>query len=132
MTGRSLWKPAPGTLWTPPYLEDYKNRKDWMTTDTTRDWQGIQYCLDAGKCVRRVNWPEDSFVFMRPKNVLPPDVVAKLHPIPEMAKAVLMAQGGEITFSAYYCLWNGSYVRNGWLPNADDLQLGSWVVVKED
>ena len=127
--GKILVETRNGDIVDTPYLDSYKDRKDWMVTDTSRDWPGIQYCLDAGKMVRRLDWPIDQFLFMRPKNDLSPEIIAKLNPMSEEVRSVLLAQGREITFSAYYCLWNGGYVQNGWLPNSYDLMLGAWQVV---
>ena len=127
--GKILVETRNGDITDTPYLDSYKDRKDWMVTDTSRDWQGIQYCLDAGKMVRRLDWPIDQFLFMRPKNDLSPEIIAKLNPMSEDVRVVLLAQGREITFSAYYFLRTGGYVQNGWLPNSYDLMLGAWQVV---
>jgi len=115
-----------GDLTNTPYLDAYKDRTDWYVTDTTRDWQGIQYCLDAGKMVRRIDWPAGHFIFMRPANTLSPEIIVKLNPMSEDVRAVLLATNHGITFSAYYCKWNGAYVQNGWLPDSQDLLLASW------
>lgn len=127
--GKILVETRNGDIVDTPYLDSYKDRKDWMVTDISRDWQGIQYCLDAGKMVRRLDWPIDQFLFMRPKSDLSPEIIAKLNTVSEDVRQALLAQGREITFSAYYCLWNGGYVQNGWLPNSYDLMLGCWQVV---
>ena len=128
--GRILVETRAGEILDTPFLDDYHNRNDWFITDTLRDWQGIQYCLDAGKMVQRLGWNgKGMFVFMRPKNDLSQDIVAKLNPMTEEVRKVLMAVGEPITFSAYYCLWNGKYVSNGWMPSNEDLRADDWRIV---
>lgn len=39
-----------------PYLDDYKNRTDWETTDGLRDFAGALKAIFAGKLLRRLNW----------------------------------------------------------------------------
>lgn len=129
--GKVLVETRDGDILDTPY-EGYEKRTDWYITDGLRNWQGIQYALDAGKMVRRIGWNGNGmFVFQRPENDLSPEIVAKLNPMSEDVRKVLLAVGQPIRFSAYYCLWTGGYVSNGWMPSQADLRSDDWQIVTE-
>lgn len=113
-----------------PWIDDNAHRKDWQVGSWYRRWPEAQFALEAHKCIRRADWPDGHFVFMRPLNVLSQDVIGKLNSIPQQAKDVLIAHGWSIPFSAYLCKWDGECVRNAWQPSNEDLLVAHWEIVR--
>lgn len=127
--GKILVMTRAGEILDTPY-EGYENRNDWYITDTLRNWQGIQYALDAGLMIQRLGWNgKGMFAFKRPANELPQQVIVNLNPLSEGVRAVLIAQQRPIVFTGYYCLWTGTEVCNAWVPSMTDLQADDWKIV---
>ena len=88
-----------------------------------------------GKRVQRTAWRSANpgiFVFQRPEDELPNEVIPNVKSLPDTTKKVLAETKKPIFFSAYMCLFNGkTHVINNWQPSELDRRSNDWVSLDE-
>ena len=128
-----------------PFIDSYKDRTDWKTTDGSRCYGGALLALKAGKLVQRKGWNgKDMFIFMRPGDEIPAQIVIEnVKSLPQSFKNYLNNQyqgdyakasgNGDFTieFLPYLCMKaaNGEIV-NGWLASQTDMLAEDWYVLE--
>lgn len=86
-----------------------------------------------GKRVQRKAWQNvnpEIFVFLRPADELPNEMIPNIRSLPETTKKALAETKKPIFFSAYMCLFNGkNHVINNWQPSETDKKVEDWIVL---
>ena len=85
--------------------------------------------VKQGEIALRIPWiPKAEFIFMRPKDKLPIDVIEKVKSLPESIKKILIENGKDVEFDEYLCLINSDgNVVNGWIPTVEDMLATDWI-----
>lgn len=88
-----------------------------------------------GKRIQRKAWQSanpEIFVFQRPADELPSEVIPNVKSLPGTTKKILAETKKPIFFSAYMCLFNGkNHVINNWQPSEVDKKADDWIVLDE-
>ncbi len=87
--------------------------------------------LKDGKKVSRQGWNgKGMFVFQRPGDTLPKDIIPKVKSLPKSVKEYLVDQDRDIQFLPYLCMWSADKkVVNGWLASQTDMLSNDWCVL---
>ena len=137
--------------------EDYKSFDGFLVTDIDgfQEWIGckefkdryrdetknmtfgdaIEY-LKKGVLVSRSGWNEKKmYLFMRPEDTLPLDVIVRAKSLPDSFKTKVLVNPNttEVKFGAYICMKcaDGS-ICNGWLASQTDMLSEDWCIVNPD
>jgi hypothetical protein len=82
-----------------------------------------------GKLIRRKAWEAEIFVFMRPADQLPLEVVVKAKSLPEDFKALFRPNGVvHLPFSEHLCRFTGDEVQNSVELPAEDVEATDWEI----
>lgn len=137
--------------------EDYKSFDGFLVTDIDgfQEWIGckefknryrdetkkmtfgdaIEY-LKKGFLVSRTGWNgKKMYLFMRPEDTLPLDVIVRAKSLPDSFKTKVLVNPNttEVKFGAYICMKcaDGS-ICNGWLASQTDMLSEDWCIVNPD
>lgn len=137
--------------------EDYKSFDGFLITDIDgfQEWIGckefkdryrdetknmtfgdtIEY-LKKGFLVSRTGWNgKKMYLFMRPEDTLPLDVIVRAKSLPDSFKTKVLVNPNttEVKFGAYICMKcaDGS-ICNGWLASQTDMLSEDWCIVNPD
>lgn len=100
-------------------------------SDTNNTFGSAVEALKQGKRVAREGWNgKGMFIFQRPGDTIPQDFLPKVKSLPDSTKEFLVAQGKDIPFLPYFCMWAASQeVVNGWLASQTDMLATDWVIL---
>ncbi len=124
-----------GDILETPFIEDYKNRTDWVITDGKRDFGGALIALKAGKKVSREGWNgKGLFVFMQVPASIGKEVVPNMQSLPQSVKDEFQRRfdSGDLSFIYYsnqMALVDKSNMITGWAPSSSDSLAEDWVIV---
>ena len=86
--------------------------------------------LKTGKLVTRSGWNgKGMFIFMRPEDVLPMDILLKAVSIPQTVKTYFFkkTEVSEVKVTAYLCMKAADdTIVNGWLASQTDMLAEDW------
>lgn len=90
-------------------------------------------CLKEGYLVARSGWNDKKmYLFMRPADTLPLEVVIRAKSLPDSFKSKVLVNPDtlEVKFGAYICMKcaDGS-ICNGWLASQTDMLSEDWCIV---
>ena len=115
----------------------YKEFKDRYRDETKNMTFGdaIEY-LKKGFLVSRTGWHgKKMYLFMRPEDTLPLDVIVRAKSLPDSFKTKVLVNPNttEVKFGAYICMKcaDGS-ICNGWLASQTDMLSEDWCIVNPD
>lgn len=101
------------------------------TMQTNLNYGQALEALKEGKRTSREGWNgKGMFIFQRPGDVLSQDIISKVKSLPESVKSFLVAQGKDISFLPYLCMWSATgEVVNGWLASQTDMLSNDWCIL---
>lgn len=100
--------------------------------NTQLSFSGAIELLKQGKRVQREGWNgKGMFIFQRPGDTLPKEVLSNVKSLPADVKDFLVKQDRPIEFLPYLCMWTADgKVVNGWLASQTDILSNDWQIVE--
>lgn len=89
--------------------------------------------LKKGERVSRKGWNgKGMFIFQRPGDTLPAEIIEKVKSLPDSVKGFLAQKKQSVDFLPYLCMYIATgQVVNGWLPSQTDMLSEDWCILPE-
>lgn len=112
-----------------PYLDDYRGRRDWETTNGTRDLGGAIRAMDAGCLVSR-NPESGEFITKQIPASIPVETIPMIQSLSDDAKRRILGNGKPMTYSnAQFLVVDNENNARYWIPDVLDLTATDYFVL---
>ena len=89
--------------------------------------------LKEGKRVSREGWNgKGMFIFQRPGDTLPQNIIKEVKSLPDSVKKFLLEQDRDVKFLPYLCMYSAQgEIVNGWLASQTDMLSNDWCILED-
>lgn len=98
---------------------------------STFDFSSAVQWLKALGCVRRISWPEGTFVVKQVPADIPSDIIPKMTSLPDSVKNLPLSRSADASIHYRHQMLqiDCDGIANAWQPNAEDVFAEDWQVV---
>lgn len=110
---------------------DTSNGTPTPPTSAVSDFSSAVQWLKVQKCIRRISWPEGTFVVKQVPADIPFEIIPKMTSLPNSVKNLLLGRSADaaIHYRNQMVQIDRNGIANAWQPNAEDVFADDWQIV---